>query len=104
DPDDGALKVATPGTIRNWQDRDAEPCIQLRIILYVPRETVLQALDIQTQHLDVGIEAGTIMSVAEDVQILTFSGDVTAPASSRNESFAPYRLEAPSIVVQSLTG
>ncbi|UNI22192.1 hypothetical protein JDV02_008103 [Purpureocillium takamizusanense] len=103
--ENGSLKVATPGTIHNWDDDDdAQPCIQLRIILYVPRETVLRALDIQTQDLDVSIEKGTIMSVAEDAQILTFAGDITAPVGSKNQSFAPYRLEATSIVAQSLSG
>lgn len=98
----GTLKILSPGEIE-WQG-ELDPCIQLRISLFVPAGATLRALDVQATHLDIKIMKGLAMSVAEVAQFLSWSGDITVPERPGNQSIAPYRLESPNLFAQSVRG
>lgn len=102
DPESEALKIRTPKQIP-WHD-NLDPCIQLRITLSVPPNALLHSLDIQTQDLDVIFEKGLILAVTGSAQFLSFDGDIISPEGQINQTMAPYRLECPLFVVQSING
>ncbi|KAK2594890.1 hypothetical protein QQS21_007389 [Conoideocrella luteorostrata] len=102
DRETGALKVLAPQEIE-WQG-ELDPCMQLRITLFIPPEARLRALDIQAQQLDIAVENGLVLGVTEAAKFLTFSGDMRFPERLANHRLAPYRLETPSLTVQTISG
>ncbi|RGP76034.1 hypothetical protein FLONG3_5425 [Fusarium longipes] len=91
----------------DWELTDKAPCIQVRITLFVPRGSVLNALTISTLQLDINIEQGVVLGVLDGVNLRSASGDINTPAidaSSTDKSVVPYTLSSREIRVHTASG
>ena len=98
----GTLKIQTARLVE-WE-KDMEPCMQMRFTLFVPPGAMLGMLDIQTEHLGIRILEGLSMGVVDQIQMLTYRGDIIAPEKEANDTVAPYRMECPQLMAQSISG
>lgn len=94
-------KITTPEAMA-WDDGDLDPCLQLRITMFVPSGAVLHSLSLQTQNLNVKIQKGLVLGAAAMVDIMATSGDIIFPSREANESEVPYRLETSIMAIQNI--
>lgn len=97
------FKLTTPGEV-HWDDRDSDPCMQVRITMSVPQDAVLNSLSLQSQNLNIKVHEGLALSVMSHVDVLTMAGDVIFPKRQKNETLVPYRLETSDLTVQATAG
>ncbi|KAM0352909.1 hypothetical protein ACHAPU_001792 [Fusarium lateritium] len=90
-----------------WNTAKKAPCVQVRLTVWVPRESILNSLSIETLQLDVNIEKGLVMGAVDGVTIRSASGDISAPAveaSNNDKDVVPYTLSAREIRVHTASG
>jgi hypothetical protein len=87
-----------------WDSRDGDPCMQVRITMYVPPGAMLGSLSLQSQNLNIKAQEGLVLSVTNEVDLVVTSGNIIFPFKAKNESLVPYRLEGRVISVQTTVG
>jgi hypothetical protein len=100
------IEVVVPRKI-DWNATDTAPCIQVRITLWVPRGSAINALTINTLQFDVNIEKGIVLGALDGVNIRTASGDINAPAmdaTGTEKDVVPYTLSSREIRIHTASG
>ncbi|KAL7806264.1 hypothetical protein V8C44DRAFT_204539 [Trichoderma aethiopicum] len=95
------FKVIIPRLV-DWSEPNWQPCVQIRITVFIPREAQLDSVLVDSIHLDVTVIDGLILSSATDAQIKTISGDVSTGRLSGD--VAPYTLASRSIIIETVSG
>lgn len=96
--------MVTPRRV-DWESGSRAPCIQIRVTIHAPLESIVNALSIDTQHFDVDIREGLIFGAVKGAFIRTASGDVRAPKQESSSSQqAPYTLLSRDIYVRTTSG
>ncbi|KAF4976559.1 hypothetical protein FZEAL_6793 [Fusarium zealandicum] len=100
------FKISTPKKVA-WGLASSAPCIQIRVTVSVRRESVINALAIDTQHLGIRVKEGLILGVMENAVIRTTAGNVNTPAiddESRVKAVFPYSLSAREMHIHTTSG
>ncbi|KAF4985823.1 hypothetical protein FGRMN_11087 [Fusarium graminum] len=90
-----------------WNTAKKAPCVQIRLTVWAPRESILDSISIETLQLDVNIEKGLVMGALNGITIRSASGDISAPtieASNNDEDVVPYTLSAREIRIHTASG
>lgn len=95
------FKVTIPRLVE-WSEPNWQPCVQIRITVFIPREAQLESVLVDSIHLDVTVKDGIILSSATDAQIKTVVGDVNTGRLSGD--VAPYTLASRSIIIETVSG
>ncbi|KAH0495486.1 hypothetical protein TgHK011_009035 [Trichoderma gracile] len=95
------FKVIIPRLVE-WSEPNWQPCVQIRITVFIPREAQLESVLVDSIHLDVAIKDGLILSSATDAQIKTVAGDINTGRLSGD--VAPYTLASRSIIIETVSG
>ncbi|KAM5382858.1 hypothetical protein ACJZ2D_002249 [Fusarium nematophilum] len=107
DEDTQLFKMITPQRV-SWDVSTQAPCIQIRATVWVPRDSIINALGINTLHLDVDVKEGFVLGVMQGVAIHSTSGDVRTPsleAGSKDDVVVlPYTLSSREIRVHTTSG
>ncbi|KAG5662223.1 hypothetical protein KAF25_004462 [Fusarium avenaceum] len=91
----------------SWSSSEKRPCVQIRLTVSVPRETILNSLSISTLQLGINIEEGLVLGALNGVTIRSASGDINAPgikASSNDKAVVPYTLSSREIRIHTASG
>ncbi|KAM0201718.1 hypothetical protein ACHAPA_003813 [Fusarium lateritium] len=91
----------------NWTTSEKRPCVQIRLTVSVPRDSILNSLSIKTLQLDVIIEEGLVLGALNGVNIRSASGNINAPgikASSNDKAVVPYTLSSREIRIHTTSG
>ncbi|SPJ83985.1 uncharacterized protein FTOL_10501 [Fusarium torulosum] len=92
----------------NWSASEKRPCVQVRLTVSVPRESILNSLSINTLQLDVNIEKGLILGALNGVTIRSASGNINAPgikaSSNDDKAVVPYTLSSREIRIHTASG
>jgi DUF4097 and DUF4098 domain-containing protein YvlB len=92
----------------NWSASEKRPCVQVRLTVSVPRDSILNSLSINTLQLDVNIEKGLILGALNGVTIRSASGNINAPgikaSSNDDKAVVPYTLSSREIRIHTASG
>lgn len=97
------LRVETPKRV-DWSLSAQAPCIQLRITVWAPQETLLTLLYLHLTHLDVEILDELDLSVLDKTLISTVAGNVKTSKPQDDSSEAQYKLHSREIYVHTVSG
>ncbi|PTB61810.1 hypothetical protein BBK36DRAFT_1190431 [Trichoderma citrinoviride] len=101
DKRDQRFKVIIPRVVE-WSEPNLQPCVQIRITVFIPLEAQLDSFLVDSLHLDVTVRDGLVLSSASDAQIKTVVGDVNTGRVSGD--VAPYTLASRSIIIETVSG
>lgn len=96
------FKMITPDTI-DWDSSQA-PCIQIRATVWVPQKSIINALKINTIHLNVDVEAGFDLQVLKSTVIRSAIGHINTPAVAPKKAAVPYTLSSREINIHTASG
>ncbi|KAJ4308164.1 hypothetical protein N0V84_012262 [Fusarium piperis] len=96
------FKMITPDSV-DWDSSQA-PCIQIRATIWVPRDSVLNALKINTLHLNVDVESGFDLQVLTSTAIRSAIGHINTPAVAPKKAAVPYTLSSREISIHTASG
>lgn len=89
------MVLRTPRTV-SWSE-EGDPCIQLRITVYVPKGSTLERLILEVVHLDIDILSDLDVTLEQRALLAALSGDITAPSED-------YTLSSREIWVETVSG
>ncbi|KAL0940595.1 uncharacterized protein CTRU02_203357 [Colletotrichum truncatum] len=98
DSDLQQLKFKTPQKLE-WDQR-LRPCMTIRATVWVPENAEIKVLKLAALHLGVNLIDDLSISIQDNLEIRTFSGDVRSPVNPPSS----YRLDSRNIVVQTISG
>lgn len=93
-----SLVVRTPRTVE-WHE-EGDPCIQLRITVYVPFESTLESLSVEVVHLNIDLLPDLDLKLENEAFLVSVSGYITAPSASH----LLYNLDSRKIWVETVSG
>jgi DUF4097 and DUF4098 domain-containing protein YvlB len=96
------FKMITPETI-DWDSSEA-PCIQIRATIWVPQKSIINALKINTIHLNVDVETGFDLQVLKSTVIRSAIGHINTPAVAPKKAAVPYTLSSREINIHTASG
>lgn len=96
------FKMITPDTV-DWDSSEA-PCIQIRATIWVPQKSIINALKINTIHLNVDVETGFDLQVLKSTVIRSAIGHINTPAVAPKKAAVPYTLSSREINIHTASG
>ncbi|KAM0425280.1 hypothetical protein ACHAPT_009598 [Fusarium lateritium] len=102
DEESQLFKMTTPSRV-DW-DSNGAPCIQIRATIWVPRNSIINALFIETLHLDVDAEKGFDLQVLAGTAIRSVVGNINAPAQAPKDTAVPHTLSSREISIHTASG
>ncbi|KAM6526207.1 hypothetical protein FSOLCH5_002335 [Fusarium solani] len=96
------FKMITPETI-DWDSSEA-PCIQIRATIWVPQKSIINALKINTVHLNVDVESGFDLQVLKSTVIRSAIGHINTPVVAPKKAAVPYTLSSREINIHTASG
>ena len=100
------IKILTPSKVA-WPKLHHSPCIQLRLTLHVPPDSVLGGLEVDLTHINIRLVDGLNLALeSKAVALSTVFGHVTAPDHEidAGSSALAYRLSSREIKVHTVSG
>lgn len=91
---DQALVLRTPRAVE-WHE-SGDPCIQIRVTVFVPQHAILKSLTVEVIHLNIDVLAGLSLTLSNKALLGSLSGDINTPSS--------YALSSREIWVETVSG
>ncbi|ODA83924.1 hypothetical protein RJ55_02441 [Drechmeria coniospora] len=98
------IKIMTPSRAALWPLLKGDPCIQMRIIVRVPRRDWLRVFRLESANLKIHIMSGLTLQAADKTSIHSDKSDVIAPMHTELQLPAPYMIMSREISIRSHEG